>query len=201
MLAALATFVAIMIYGHATARPLIVSPAGTNMYASRDYGYSFTYPAAYRANEYAPHFVSLSDPMRATNADLVTIAVAVADTGAAQSFASFAHAAAERYCEADGPRGSQSCTGITRSESFTTRMNLSGEFFYLRLVSTVDGARSEREAGPFWAFDISPNVPKSRHAALLIFPMRFAEESVEYDTGAALAQTLVDSLQIQKVAR
>ncbi len=202
VLATLATFVAIVVYMHATSGPLQILPAGTSMYASKDYGYSFTYPSAYRANEYSPHLVTLSDPLRAMNADLVRITVELADDESARSYESFVHEEAARYCYAEGYAGSQECTGITRSETFTTRANLHGEFFYLRLVTTVDGAVSAREVGPFWAFNISPNASESTHAALLVFPVHFLIiDSAEYVTGTTLAQMLVGSLQIEKASR
>lgn len=172
----------------------------TEIYENSIYGFSFSYPVNYQAQEYSSSYIALVDPTRPTNGDIVYVHVDTTDATTTQSYEDFMHDRARLTCAADGPTGSQYCTDVARSDQYTTAAGLTGEVFYLTQETVMTGsATTTREAGPFFAFDISANVTGGEYATLLIRPAWVAEEGELYDLGAVLARAIVDTLSIRQL--
>lgn len=165
-------------------------------YVNTIYGFSFSYSPAYRLNELTSRDVELQDNV--SGEAIAEVSVEISESNSFKSFNEFAHARAELSCAAGDAQGSVSCPSISRSESFTGKNGASGEVFYLEYQLVFDGATSTREAGPYYAFNISGKPPGNTYTALLVRPSSAAEESDRYDAGAAAARRIVDSLQLTK---
>jgi hypothetical protein len=165
-------------------------------YVNTSYGFSFSYPARYRLNEYTSRYVRLQNT--ATGDAVAEVSVEIADKNTFKNVDDFAHARASLTCSIAGSNGSTNCPSVSRHESFTGANGAAGEMFYLVYQSVSDSATTTREAGPFYAFDISANVPESQYAAFLVYPSHAAEESALYDEGSMIAHQLADSLRLTR---
>lgn len=172
----------------------------TAVYTNTEYGYSFSYDTSYKLEAYVPQYVSLYDESTDPRTGVVDVSVDIANAedGGFDSYESYIQDRAKVYCAADGPHGSLRCTKVTRKEPINTALGLTGTVFYLELEARIGTTTTMREVGPFYAFDVSQNVPESRFAVLLIRPTLASSETPYYGAGAALAQTIVNSLRIQK---
>ena len=74
-------------------------------------------------------------------------------------------------CAADSPTETINCTDVERQNTFTSASGLTGDEFYLTLTrqNLASGTTTSATFGPIYAFAISPNVPESDHAALLVY--------------------------------
>ena len=171
----------------------------TAHYYNTTYGYSFDYLASDTAQEYAPQYTSVGTTTAA--GDFVSVAnaaVALSDPSETYSnFLDFAYSQTELQCDADGPTGSVRCPSVSSTASFDTASGLSGQKFYLNQVATTlpEGTASTTVVGPFYAFDISPNAPGSKYAALIINAPLFSQ-----NVNSLIVNAVVESLQIQKIA-
>lgn len=173
------------------------------VYLNQVYGYELVHDGALSLVEFTPEYQTLEDLSREEPNELVQIAVEEAMiSDDYESFEDFAHEVSRKYCVADGPGGSMHCERVMRSESFTTATGFTGEVFYLEFIHETfasDGtatSRTVREAGPFYAFNISTDAPGSGYRALIMRPADFFSEGEMYDLGAAAAHKLVNSLHI-----
>ncbi len=182
------------------ARGGAAEPAGGSaVYESEEYGYSYTYDDSLQLNVFTPEYQTLEDTATQEPNELVQIAVEHAGImDEAESFDAYAMERAKVYCAADGPGGSLYCTRVTRSDPFTTNTGLLGVVFYLEMVHERRGeSTTTREAGPFYAFNISLDSPGSGYSALIIRPAQFYSEGEMYDRGASAAYELVNTLRIE----
>ena len=161
-------------------------------YVSTSYGFSFSYPPQYSLTEYTSQSVELGDMQTGTTLADATVETTDNKTPF-KNFDDFVVHRAALFCDTGD---SVHCPGVSRSSKFVSRAGANGTVFYLEYVDTSGGATTTREAGPFYDFNVSANVPESRYAALIIRPVHFAEESDAYDAGAALARSVADSLDI-----
>lgn len=172
---------------------------GNPVYANATYGYAFAYDSAQTLIEFTPEYVTLEDQSVEEPNELVQVAVVSADISEPyESFEDFAKTRARVFCAADGPTASLNCTRTTRSEPFTTVTGIKGEVFYLELVETRGEEVTNREAGPFYTFNVSLDTPGSGYDALIFRPARFYEESEMYDRGAKATFDVVNTLQISE---
>lgn len=169
------------------------------IYTSGEYGYAFSYDGSYALTTFAPEYVTLEDTSRPEPNEVVEVALVKADAETQYaSFEDFVHDRSLIFCAADGPGGSTSCNTVSRTQPFTTATGIKGEIFYLEFVHLSPEGESRREAGPFYAFDVSANVQGGDFAALTFRPARFYEESDMYDEGAKVANDIVNTLQIAR---
>jgi hypothetical protein len=167
-------------------------------YENTAYGFSFTYPPQYQLNEYTDRYIELQEPE--TGQAIAAVEVELSDSALpAANYEDFVHASAENTCAADGPTGSIRCTGVTRSEEFTNAQGTKGEVFYLQHEAVINAATTTREAGPYYAFNIT-GASDDAHAAVLIRLGYAAEESPLYDEGAVLAHAIAESLYSSQTA-
>ncbi len=198
ILAVLLALVGLLVGSYLVLRGDSSEPVAAALYESSEYGYSFSYDSSLRLNDFTPEYQAIEDPVTEEPNELVQIAVEHASImDEAESFDEYAMERAKAYCAADGPTGSLYCTRVTRHEPFTTNTGIVGVVFYLEMVHEVFGeGRTTREAGPFYAFNISLDTPGSGHSALIVRPAQFYEEGEMYDRGAAAANALVNTLRI-----
>lgn len=188
-----ATYLAVR---HNTAVGNASSGAGTELpdqeYESVTYGFSFSYPAGSSLNEYASRYIGVTSP---ESADTVAdIHIVFADSeDSSESSMDFAHAQAALMCTSEGATDSVRCPGVAHGEQFTSSRGVVGEVFYLTYESVAEGATTTREAGPFYAYDISHGGAEGPFGIVLIRPSHMAQESAAYDAGALLAQKIADS--------
>lgn len=177
----------------------------TLAYANPVYGYAFEYAPGLALVEFIPEYQTIEDQSRAEPNELVHISVEELDLDDVQleeyeSAEDFAKARAVNYCAADGPGGSMRCTQVTRAENFTTATGLTGEVFYLAFVhetfasGDTPASTTTREAGPFYAFNISTDAPGSGYRVLIFRPAPFFEEGEWADTSARVTNEVVNSL-------
>ncbi len=172
------------------------SPAATT-YTNTEYGYSFSHDPALTLIEFTPEYVTLEDQGAAEPNEVVQVAVENADISESfESAEEYARTRALVFCAADGPTASMRCTRTTRTEPFTTATGITGEVFYLEFVETRGEEVATREAGPFFAFNVSMDTPGSGYSALIFRPARFHEESAAYDRGAQATLDVVNTLKI-----
>jgi len=165
-------------------------------YTNAEFDFSFIYPSGLEITEYTDQVITITDPAQ-ENAGIVDITVEIADTDTSYTdLKEFIHTRAPLYCEADGPGGRMSCSKVSREQSFTTATGISGEIFYLELTHRDGDSATVREAGPFYAFDMSSGILEADFSALLVRPSKFAEESEMYDRGAQIANDIVNTLRL-----
>lgn len=168
-------------------------------YTSSTYGFSFSYSSG-TLIEFTPRYIAIEDAALTEPNELVQIAVEEAYLPEENSidFSAFAHARAASYCAADGPGGSLQCTRATRSEPFVALSGVQGIVFYLLMEETRDEEKTEREAGPFYAFDISAQAPGAPRIALFVRPAQFFSTETEmYQRGTQAAFDLVNTLTLR----
>lgn len=173
-------------------------------YSSAEYGFTFSYDPTLVLLEFTPRYLTLEDQTRAEPNEIVQIAVETEDAlEVPETFSQYVQSRAINYCAADGPGGSMKCTKVTRSEPFVGESGASGDVFYLEFVheTFAEGggiaSSTTREAGPFYAFELSRGEGDSAFAALIVRPANFFSEGELYDMGAAAAFALVETLVLQ----
>jgi hypothetical protein len=175
-------------------------PTMPQAYTNTTYGYSFDYPGKLAVKEYSPAYVAVGTSTGETFTAAANIDVLSSDPSdpKSESFNDFLYRQAINMCAADGPSASISCTGVASSTEATTPGGLSGELFSLTEVTTAipSGATSTLIRGPFFAFNISANVPDKKYTALIVHvPIALPQTEVD----VATIQLIVDSLSINKV--
>lgn len=168
------------------------------VYASETYGFSFSYNEGTLV-EFTPRYIAVEDQASPEPNELVQIAVEdpYLPEENTEDFVAFAHRRAASYCAADGPSGSLQCTGATRSDAFLGESGARGIVFYLTMESIRGDEKTEREVGPFYAFDISAQAPGAPRIALFVRPAQFFSSETEmYDRGARVALGVANTLTV-----
>ncbi len=168
------------------------------IYVSQQYGYGFTYPGTFQVLEYSPAYVAIGTTTRDAFNAIANIDVVTAELSSKESFEDFVHRSAMNMCAADGPHGSIRCVGVVRSSGILTRGGLQGELFSLKQIneSLPSHATTTVERGPFFAFNISPNVPDKKFAALIVHvPIAGADDTSHITE----IEQIIDSLSLTKL--
>lgn len=176
----------------------IPKPIPSKTYSNQTYGYSFTYGGSFDAFEYSPAYVAVGTTTKDVFDTIANIDLVTADPGSTESFADFVHRSAMNMCSADGPNASIRCVSVRKSTPIATKRGLQGELFSLaEIKETIPGhATSSRERGPFFAFDISANVPNKKFAALIIhMPIAGEDDTIHISQ----IEGIIDSLTIAKL--
>lgn len=161
-------------------------------YENATFGFAFSYPAEDSLSELTSRDIEIVD--RATGNSLALASIQFAEEGEkASSVRAFAHAQAALTCVSRSATTSARCPDVARSEDFTTSSGVVGEVFYLTYEQQTRDATTTREAGPFYAFDISHAGAEGPLGIVLISPTHPAEESALYDTGASVALHVAQS--------
>lgn len=138
-------------------------------YENTVHGFSLFYPSDYTHTEYTPDIVSIG---YATDDGMTAVAEArtlVVETVSGESLTETVANQLAILCAADGPTGSFSCSGISRSEPFTTLSGREGTVVYLSGEHhdfTTD-TRTPTEKGPYVIIPLdTPNTVLVVHAPL-----------------------------------
>ncbi|MDP1624930.1 MAG: hypothetical protein Q8L64_04130 [bacterium] len=165
--------------------------ADPGRYENATYGYSFAYPEGHEARAYTPDYVAVGRTTGGSfdsSADVTIVRGDIIESMLAM-------------CAADGPNESMSCTSIRRQDPVETSTGFSGVRYFLNeaVTDTSTGITSVREKGPFFAFDISPNVPESARGYLVIHAPIASGASGTSQLDQNLISGIVDSLRVSRV--
>jgi len=161
-----------------------VTNSGT--YTNPQYGYSISYPSGYGAKQFANVFAEVGQVNGAAfteKADLAMLSATVKDPST--SFDDFVRLSAQLAC---GTSGSPSvkCGEIATSSTITTGSGVQGTELYF---NSSDGVR-----GPFFAFNVTRNVPSASYAVLLLYP---PSQYAGSNTDEALLRQIAFSVQVK----
>lgn len=177
--------------------PLGVAARAT--YHNPEYGFAFSYPETLNLRVYSAEHVALGQAGEDEFAALAEAGVFTAIQGAFASFEAFVIDRARATCAADGPGISLRCTDVQQLVPFETSTGLVGEVFYLA-HETVDVASnqviSQSGRGPFFAFNLSANLPGVQYAVLLIRPPATLEPA---EVDSELLRSVAGSVRIDRV--
>lgn len=125
------------------------------LYGNDTYGYSFYYPPEYTVRVASEDAITLG---KTEAGGFVSYAQSRIATGTAahKDYESFVSDAVRTLCQSIG------CTTIAEEKAYTNDTDLAGRRY---TVTLPNGAY-----GPVFAFNVGPNVPSARYAALLIYP-------------------------------
>lgn len=161
-------------------------------YENATFGFAFSYPATDSLSELTSRDIEIVD--RTTGDSLALASILFADDeDVSSSVGEFAHTQASLTCVSRSATTSARCPKVSRSEGFTASSGVVGEVFYLTYEQRTQGATTTREAGPFYAFDISHSGAEGPLGIVLISPTHPAEESALYDRGATAALHVAQS--------
>lgn len=157
----------------------------TGAYANSTYGFSLSYPADLESEQLAPDFVEIGQNSNGTfsqSADVAVLSASVSDP--VPSYSDFVQLSARLACNVSGTPSVQ-CGDVSKSATFTTASGVSGTELYF---DSNAGVR-----GPFYAFDVTNNVPNASYAALLIYP---PPQLAASNADESLLQQIASSLQV-----
>lgn len=156
-------------------------------YQSDTHGFSIQYPDTLDIRVYSPEHLDIGRMIADEFESEAQVGLYFSLPGEPRpaSFADFAHDRARMLCAADGPRLSLECTAVERASRFETEDGPRGEVFYLR-HETLDVSTGEvvevSGRGPFFALDLSLQVPDTEFAVLLVHPP-VVRDPAEVDAG------------------
>ena len=171
------------------------------IFNNTDLGYSFEYPANYTVStDTISSYITVGKQNNNGQIDeedsVIVLARYVTDEGSAElfgykNFSEFAIVTAKNTC--GNPDGSQSCTDVAVSKTFTNVAGLTGMEVYVSKVSENSGNNTfiTKNFGPVYIFDILSTNPGKKYAALVIYPNH------QFKPNTKLLKKIADSVKIQ----
>lgn len=163
----------------------------TETYLDTAHRYAVTYPADLDVLTYTDDLVSIGHLIEGGIAGVADVRVIDVEGRAGESLTEAAARELETLCDADGPTGSFSCSGIESTQPFTTTSGIQGTVLYLQgeMRELPSGTVTAVAQGPYYVFPMRSSAVGSR-VIVIHPPLNVHADGADADTIRTIALSL-----------